>query len=210
MVKALALTPWLLLFLSAQVGTAPIVIQPLLDHGAIALAVQSDNINADGQINVANTEVSLFGLLFMREDLERLQQYASDLQENAILHTVGVSEDHSTVIGLYSIIAKIVDGMDTTLEILHSASSAIWRLTPFSHRIMMSTPDIVESEINDQVLRDDARYSLDDHLENQFGSTANPQQLERLMTGFIRSHMSYIRLEETKEVAEAEDAPSGL
>jgi hypothetical protein len=61
MFKILALTPWLMLFLSAQGGAAPTVIQPpLLDQGATALAVhQSDDITAGGQINVASTDSAI-------------------------------------------------------------------------------------------------------------------------------------------------------
>ena len=210
MVKTRVLTPWFLLFLSANAGAAPTAIQPpLLDQGATVLAVQqSDDIKADGQTNVASTEVSLFGLILMREDLERLQQYASELEEDGIL--LGGSEHHSTAFGLHSMIAKIVDGKDASPEILHSASIKASALTPFSHRITKSAPDVVESETNangdDQVLQDDARYSANDLLEDQ--STANLQQLEQLITGFIRSHINYSRSEETE--AAAEDAPSDL
>jgi hypothetical protein len=168
---------------------------------------QGDNINADGQVNMTITEAPLFGLILSpltQEDVERLQQYASELEGNTILDMSCAGSHHRGVFGLHSLTAKIADAIR---EILHSASlkaSSLWRLTPF-------TQDVVKGDFG-QAFQDDAHYSADDLRKNRFDNNAELPLFEQIISELIRSHIHHIYSEQIEEVAkvQAVDAPSGL
>ncbi|KIM31229.1 hypothetical protein M408DRAFT_255832 [Serendipita vermifera MAFF 305830] len=214
MVKLIVYAPWVILLVVARAHGSPMIIQPYPDDSQDdpSTGTQNDGMDFDGVVDIMRTEAALFASRrtpVSREAVERLQQYASDLDGIDVMFQIKEHPSHeNSWSSSHSIVASLMKGMETALAFLHGASarlSSVRNKYSSTHQNPTPVPEIVvkigglDDDKIHYAFQDEGEYSVDDLTLTPPVDMDQFNIIERVIESVVGSHHQSSSVEPEEE-----------